>query len=229
MKRKNIIISKETYLIEPQYHKKYDAHGFVLRLKYKFDSRTMERIKYMTKELGGFYTRAKDIGNGYFFFNEENAIILGNEIENDFDFEIGISQRRYDYILDDDEDDWGYDIDCRSSIIEKVKQIVREKGQLVLEKEDFLSLIPNELKNEENQRILFVIEIMIKKGYMKKLLSIGKWGFECNNLANEISYKLGFTLELTSSIVIGLAYSLGWKHFRYCLSPDRQCSVKLIL
>lgn len=227
MKRKNIIISKETFLIESQYHKKYDVHGFVLRLKYKFDSKTMGMIKDMTQELGGFYTRAKDIGNGYFFYDEETAKILGDEIENDFNFEMQPSLRSFDYIVDND--DWGYDEYCKDPIIEKIKQLVMEKGQQVLEKKDFLYLIPNELKNEENQRVLFIIEIMIRKGFMKKLLSIGKWGFECNNLVHEISYKLGFDLELTSSIIIGIAYSLGWKHFHYCLSPDQHYSEKLIL
>lgn len=203
----------EAYTITKQYHEKKDIDIYVVRLIEKVDAETFDELKTLARGNHGYYSSFRGV-NGFVFKTEADAKSFVSEMLELTGFETlsstpsieenaikPIKQKR-----------------SKSKVEPKSHMPLHVALRYVIETEEPEIINDTRLVNilddfhayDELPTAKYILRAIIADGYAQKLLAIGKWDNNADNLSTRFSRTTGFMLDAVELIFQSMGYGLGW-------------------
>ena len=91
-----------------------------------------------------------------------------------------------------------------------LRKIIQTEGQDILNEPRLVNILDDFNAYQDIPGSKYIVRAINTDGYTAKLLSIGKWNADAEQLANKFAMITGFVPESVSVICHSIAYGLGW-------------------
>lgn len=96
------------------------------------------------------------------------------------------------------------------SIQDAVKKVIDDNGIEVVNNDNFINMLSDYGAFDTIPLLKYILNSVIKDGYLKQMLAIGVWNEQSENLCNRFVAKTGFQPDYVSLVFQSIAFGLGW-------------------
>lgn len=199
----------ELYTITEQYHEKKGTYIYVLRLVNKVDKDEFDNLRNIAKEYNGYYSTFRGV-NGFVFQTEENAEIFGYVLDAMFSNAPITSDEL-------EEDDKISDDNPPETVIGKgmplhqtLRNVILTEGQDIVKELRLVNILDDFHAYESIPASKYILRAIIADGYSAKILSLGQWNTNAQQLVEKFTQTTGFIKESVTGIFQSIAFGLGW-------------------
>lgn len=95
---------------------------------------------------------------------------------------------------------------------EAIKQVVQCDGESAITDLKTINILSDFQAYTDCPSAKYVLRAMIADGYSKRLLDIGSWSLQAEQLMNKFVNDTGFQQQIANQVFQSVAYGLGWKN-----------------
>ena len=232
----------ELYTITKQYHEKKGIDIWAVRLDVRVDDDTFAELKGFAKELCGYYSTFNGV-NGFVFKTEGEADEFGNKLDDylqieeaeDSEYELDLLEYA-DFEVETPKTVRGGKTEGSNEITETeelsldnfctaLKLLIEDKGAKIITDTIYKSV--DALKSVDAFKRLppsieFILRTIIMKKYGQRLLNVGKWNNDSQEIIRDFVHRNGFQANLSQITFACIAKALLWKNVKCEFVKDIQ-------